>query len=372
MSDTKYAPLFQPGKIAGQKLANRYVVAPMARISADEHGVPGDGMRDYYAAFAAGGFGLVIAEGTYTDLASSQCFPTQPGIANQAQIDGWHRVTDAVHENGGIIYLQLMHTGALLTKNSFGAPPLAPSAVLPAGEKAPRFGGSGPYTMPEMLNLDGIEAIIHSHGEAARNAIAAGFDGVEVHNANGYLLDEFLTDYTNLRDDEYGGSLEKRLRVPSVILATVKSAVGAGRVAGVRLSQTKINNFDYEWAGGADDAHTIFTTEAAAGADYIHLATRRGGAEVFGSGRSLAGLARDSTGLPVIACGDLGNADCALEVLEKSEADFAAIAKGAIGDPALPNKIKSGEVPHPFVPEMLMPTATLVCTANWMAENAVG
>lgn len=369
MSGQDYARLFEPGVIAGLALANRYVVAPMARISADENGVPGQIMRDYYAAFAAGGFGLIIAEGTYTDLASSQCFPTQPGIANQAQIDGWRRVTDAVHENGGKILLQLMHTGALLANNTFGAPPLAPSAVLPDGEKSPRFGGSGPYVIPEVLSRDGIQVIIDSHGKAAENAMKAGFDGAEVHNANGYLLDEFLTDYTNLRDDDYGGSLENRLRLPTEIMAAVKSAV-AGGVAGVRLSQTKINNFEHVWPGGADDARAIFSAEAKAGADYIHLATRRGGAEVFASGRSLAGLARDITGLPVIACGNLEDPDEALDILVRGEGDFAAVAKGAIGDPALPNKIAAGQTPRPFVPEMLMPIATLESTSHWMAENA--
>lgn len=371
MSGQDYARLFEPGAIAGLDLANRYVVAPMARISADENGVPGQIMCDYYAAFAAGGFGLIIAEGTYTDLTSSQCFPTQPGIANQAQIDGWRRITDAVHEAGGKILLQLMHTGALLSTNTFGSPPLAPSAVLPDGEKSPRFGGSGAYAIPEALSHDGIQVIIDSHGEAARNVMQAGFDGAEVHNANGYLLDEFLTDYTNLRDDEYGGSLESRLRLPTEIMAAVKSAVGGG-VAGVRLSQTKINNFEHEWPGGADDARAIFAAEASAGADYIHLATRRGGAEVFGVGRSLAGLARDVTGLPVIACGNLEDPDQALDILVRGEGDFAAVAKGAVGDPALPNKIAAGATPRPFEPEMLMPIATLESTNQWMAANAAG
>jgi 2,4-dienoyl-CoA reductase-like NADH-dependent reductase (Old Yellow Enzyme family) len=371
LNKDKYSRLFEPGRIGGMELPNRFVVAPMARISADENGVPGALMRDHYAAFAEGGFGLVIAEGTYTDLASSQCFPTQPGIANQAQIDGWRTVTDAVHAKGCHILLQLMHTGALLATNTFGAPPLAPSAVLPEGEKSPRYGGSGPYTVPVELRRDDIEIIIDSHGQAARNAIAAGFDGIEVHNANGYLLDEFLTDYTNLRDDDYGGSLENRMRMPGAVMGAVKSAVGGG-VAGVRLSQGKINNFEHQWAGGAGDARAIFTALAEAGADYLHLTTRQAGAEVFGSGRSLTGLARDYSGLPAIACGSLHDADAALGVLERGEADFVSIAKGAIGDPALPKKIASGEIPLPFQPEMLMPLATLECTNAWRAANMPG
>jgi 2,4-dienoyl-CoA reductase-like NADH-dependent reductase (Old Yellow Enzyme family) len=369
MSKDKFSALFEPGRLGAMELPNRFVVAPMARISADENGVPGALMRDHYAAFAAGGFGLVIAEGTYTDLTSSQCFPTQPGIANQAQIDGWRRVTDAVHEKGCQILLQLMHTGALLATNTFGAPPLAPSAVLPLGEKSPRYGGSGPYIVPVELSRNAIEIIIDSHGQAARNAIAAGFDGVEVHNANGYLLDEFLTDYTNLRTDDYGGSMENRMRLPGAVMAAVKSAVGGG-VAGVRLSQGKINNFEHQWAGGAGDARTIFSAIAKAGADYIHLTTRQAGDQVFGSGRSLAGLARDFSGLPAIACGSLHDPDAAQGVLQRGEADFVSIAKGAIGDPALPRKIADGEAPVPFQPEMLMPLATLECTLAWRAANA--
>jgi 2,4-dienoyl-CoA reductase-like NADH-dependent reductase (Old Yellow Enzyme family) len=372
MSGQKYPKLFEPGAIAGIELPNRFVVAPMARISADENGVPGALMRDYYAAYADGGFGLIIAEGTYTDVASSQCFPTQPGIATEAQIDGWRAVTGAVHESGGRIFLQLMHAGALLADNTYGAPPLAPSAVLPDGEKSPRFGGSGAYAVPLELTRDAIEIIVDSHVSAAENAARAGFDGVEVHNANGYLLDQFLTDYTNRRDDEYGGALENRLRLPTEVMAAVKDAIGEAAVAGVRISQTKVNDFDHQWAGGADDARTIFSALAGAGADYIHLATRRGGAEVFASGRSLAGLARDYTGLPVIACGALHEPDAALDVLGRGEADFIAIAKGAIADPALPNKIAAGEAPVPFVPEMLMPLATIESTRIWRAGNAAG
>jgi 2,4-dienoyl-CoA reductase-like NADH-dependent reductase (Old Yellow Enzyme family) len=372
MSGEKYTRLFAPGNIAGMELANRFVVAPMARISADANGVPGTLMQNHYAEFAKGGFALVIAEGTYTDTLSSQSFPTQPGIATDAQVAGWRAVTDAVHANGAKILLQLMHVGALMFTNSFGAPAIAPSAVQPKGEKSARFGGDGEFGIPKEMTKTDIAVAIEGHASAAANAISAGFDGVELHGANGYLCDEFLTDYTNQRSDDYGGSLENRLRFQTETLQAIRGAVGPAPLVGVRISQSKSNDFIHQWAGGSEDARIIFSTLAKAGAQYIHVAGREGSDEVFGSGRTFAGLAHEHSGLPVIACGNLHEADIGERMLASGEADFIAVAKGAIADPALPNKVAAGETPRPFRPEMLMPLATVESTALWMAENAAG
>ncbi|NQV55998.1 MAG: NADH:flavin oxidoreductase [Rhodospirillales bacterium] len=372
MPGGKYPKLFAPGRLGGLALANRYVVAPMERISATPGGVATDEMRDYYAAFAAGGFGLIVAEGTFTDLKSSQAYPTQPGLASGAQIAGWRRVTNAVHQAGGKIIVQLMHAGALILGNTYGGRPIAPSKVLPKGEKSPRFGGAGPYEMPEEITLKGIDDVIRGHAEAAENAIAAGFDGVEIHGATGYLLDEFLTDYTNQRQDEYSGALENRLRLHCRTVTAVRGAIAGRGITGIRISEGKVNDFDHRWPGGADDAKIIFSSLKEAGADFIHIAARDGAAEVFNSGHSLAGLARDYAGLPIIAAGNLHDPKAATELLERGEADFIGIGKGAIADPSLPIKISRGEAPVPFHPEMLVPLATIENTLRWLQDNKAG
>ena len=199
----------------------------------------------------------------------------------------------------------------------------------------------------------------------------AGFDGVEIHGANGYLPVQFLTPETNTRTDEYGGSLENRLRFHREIMAAVVRGVAGRGLAGMRLSQSRSSDFTYKWSGGVDDARTIFGAMAAEGADFLHVSTHQGLGEEFGTSRTLAGLARDFTDLPVIACGKLETPDNAEAILSGGEADLVAIARGAIGDPSWPQKLADGVDPIAFDPEMISPFATLDATAQWRAANGV-
>lgn len=200
-----------------------------------------------------------------------------------------------------------------------------------------RYYGDGPFHTPHAMTGDEITAAVASFETAAENAMAAGFDGVEIHGANGYLPVQFLTPESNTRTDEHGGSLENRLRFHLQIMAAVVRGVAGRGLAGMRMSQSRSNDFNYKWAGGVDGAKATFGALAGAGADHIHVATHQGLGEEFDSGHTLAGLAREFSGLPVIAC-------------------------GAIGDPSWPNKLARGEVPHPFDPEMISPFATLDAT----------
>lgn len=363
--------ILSPFRLGALDLPNRCVVAPMTRISADAEGVPTPQMAAHYSAFARGGFGLIITEGTHPDTAHSQGYRDQPGIATPAQLSGWRMVVEAVQAAGGRIVLQLMHAGALVQDNRYTDETIAPSAIRPAGNMAARYYGDGPFRMPRAMTRAEIAAVVDSFEAAAANAMSAGFDGVEVHGANGYLPVQFLTPDSNARTDEYGGVLENRLRFHREVMAAVVRGVDGRGLAGMRMSQSRSNDFNHKWEGGVDDARTIFAALADEGADYIHVSTHQGLSEEFGSGRTLAGLARRFADVPVIACGKLEDPAKGEQLLAAGEADLVAIARGAIGDPSWPRKLARGEDPVAFDPEMISPFATLHATDAWRAANAV-
>ena len=196
-----YPNLFSGTRLDSVELGNRAVVAPMTRISAAPGGLATDQMADYYAAYARSGFALIFTEGTYIDEAFSQGYPGQPGIANAAQQAAWCKVVDAVHAEGVPILMQLLHAGALIQHNDYVSEAIAPSAFQPIGQQAPHYKGNGAFAMPREITRDQMRETVTAFADASRRAIDAGFDGIEIHGANGYLPDQFLTDYTNKRTD---------------------------------------------------------------------------------------------------------------------------------------------------------------------------
>src|SRR6476646_4771048 len=180
---TQSHPALQHFRIGHLELANRLAVAPMSRVSAAADGTPTAEMADYYREFARGGFGLIIAEGTYTDTEYSQGYLNQPGLATDRHIRGWRQVTDAVHAVGTPLIAQLMHAGALSQGNSYGAGAIGPSAVAPIGQMLEEYGGSGRWPAPRAMATADIDHAVAGFAAAAARAVAAGFDGVEVHAA---------------------------------------------------------------------------------------------------------------------------------------------------------------------------------------------
>jgi len=364
-------PALRPGALQHLQLANRYVVAPMSRASATDDGIPTEAMARYYAGFATGGFGLIIAEGAYTDLCHAQAYGNQPGLCTDAQEAGWQGVTNAVHRAGGRIILQLIHAGAVSQAVSV---PHAPSAVRPTGKMLDGYGPNrGPYGTPRELSGQDIRDIKAGFVQAALRAQSAGFDGVEVHCANGYLLDQFLTPETNLRDAPYGGSVENRIRLTAEIIADIRAATGGGFLTGVRLSQAKATQPDYFWHGGLADAALIFAAVAEAGAGFIHLASETKGYAYHSStpgGDNLCHFARVTTGLPVIANGGLQDPDLARDVLNRGEADFLAIGKSAMTNPDLPDRIARGRPVETFTYDLFSHGVSIEGQAKWQAERS--
>ncbi|MEV4094666.1 NADH:flavin oxidoreductase [Streptosporangium saharense] len=361
-------PALTSVELGGLRLPNRLAVAPMTRVSATPEGVPTPEMADYYAGFARGGFGLVITEGTYTDTVFSQGYFNQPGLVLPEHVAGWRPVTAAVHAEGATMIAQLMHAGALSQGSHYRSNTAGPSALRPTGVQMPEYGGGGTWPVPKEMTEEDIAEAVQGFVTAAKNARAAGFDGVEIHGANGYLLDQFLTDYTNQRADGYGGPIDNRVRLAAEVVAAVRAEVGPEFGVGIRLSQTKVNDFTYRWPGGAKDAEIIFTRLAEAGASYLHVASEgRDWIETarLDGGRTLTALAREVTGLPVIANGNMHNLDQAARVIAEGHADLLSIGRGALANPDLPRRLAAGAELDAFDPAILHPMANLANARQW-------
>lgn len=342
------------------RFKNRAVVAPMSRVSTAGDGVPGTSMIEYYKRYAAGGFGMIVTEGTYTDRYYAQAYPNQPGITTDDQINGWAAVVRAIKPYDTSVILQLMHGGALsqhLTNTR------APSAIEPMRTMLPGYSvKQGRYPVPQAMNLAEIDEVIEGFVQSAKNAHKSGFSGVEVHAANGYLLDQFITDYTNAREDQFGGPMKNRIRLTAMIIEKIKHVVPEDFIVGVRLSQGKVNDFDYLWAGGLDDGRVVFQAVADAGADYIHFASEGKGFErgcFTRDGESLPRLARELTGLPVLANGGMHDPALAQKIIDDGHADLLALGTGALANPDWPRRLQNGDNIAEFTPALFAKGVTI-------------
>lgn len=360
--------LFSKISLGSVELANR-LAAPMTRTSATETGAPTREMQKYYSRFADGLFGLVITEGTYIDLAHSQGYRNQPGIATLEHAQAWAEVVKRVQAHGTRIFLQLMHAGALSQYNPCRVETVAPSAIRPLGNQMEIYGGRGEYRIPRALIGSEVEEIVAAFALAGRRAKDAGFDGVEIHGANGYLIDQFLTTYTNRRADPYGTTVEKRVRFATEVVTSVKKAVGSSMAVGIRLSQTKVNDYSYQWPGGEDDAKIIFGAVTRAGADFIHMTSKQAWQPVFNGPFPFAGLASKYSGLPVIANGSLHDRGRAEEAIN-SGSSVVSLGRAALANPDLPRKIRRAEILEEFDPAMLHPFANLANESHWRASRS--
>jgi 2,4-dienoyl-CoA reductase-like NADH-dependent reductase (Old Yellow Enzyme family) len=338
--------LFDSTSLGEVELDNRVGLAPMTRVSATADGRATDEMAQYYAKFAEGGFSFLVTEGVYTDDAYSKGYLNQPGLVTADHVDAWTPVIDAVHDAGSAIFAQLMHCGA----QTQGIPPsqddeaIAPSPVQPNGEKSEAYGGSGPYPVPKEATKEDLETAREGFVTAAQNADDAGFDGVEIHGANGYFLNEFLSTTMNQRDDEYGGDPSNRVRYPAEVVSAIAEAVPEEFIVGIRVSQTMVTDDEYQWPEGEDAAEVFFEELSAAGADYIHTTEPDATAPTFGAdGPTLAEAAVEyvTDDTVVIANGGLGTPEAARTAIDKG-ADLLTLATGALANPDWPARVADG------------------------------
>ncbi|VWD64950.1 alkene reductase [Burkholderia contaminans] len=333
--------LFTPLKVGRYKLAHRVVMPPLTRMRAGAGNVPNQLAPEYYGQRASEG-GLIIAEATQV-APNGQGYPATPGIHSTEQVAGWRKVTDAVHAKGGIIFLQLLHTGRA-SHSSFqpnGELPVAPSAIAITGLTAltPEW-KSVPYEIPRALELDEIPGIIEAWREGARDAMAAGFDGVEIHSANGLLLQQFLDDSSNKRADIYGGSVENRARLLVEITQALIETWGADRV-GVRLSPFGTFND----VGDSDPIGLyghVLTRLSKLGIAYVSLIEARSasaGLEID-TPQSVSQL-RPFWPKTLILAGGF-TAESADEAIRSGQADAVAFGRQFISNPDLPARLRRG------------------------------
>jgi len=330
--------LFDPVQLGPYRLANRVVMAPLTRARADAQGVPGPLMAQYYAQRASAG--LIVAEATVISP-QARGYAFTPGLHSAAQVAGWRQVTDAVHARAGRVFNQIWHVGRISHPKlqPRGALPVAPSA-LRARANAFTDAGFEPCATPRALETAEIPGIVADYRRAAQHALDAGFDGVEIHAANGYLIEQFLRDSTNLRTDAYGGGRVQRARFLLEVVEAVVGACGGGRV-GVRLSPLSPSN---DAALDADPPGTYgYVVERLNdfGLAYLHMieGATQGAREVPG-GFDLQVLRRAFKGLYVANNGyDL---ELALEARREGRADLVCFGRAFIANPDLVERLRSG------------------------------
>ena len=346
--------LFRPFEIGGLSLANRIVMAPMTR-EFSPGGVPGDDVAAYYERRAAGGVGLIITEGTYVDHPSAGTSDRVPRFHGEDALAGWARVVEAVHAAGGRIAPQLWHVGAA---RQAGAPPVPEAPVV--GPSGLALDGSALGDERSALTKADLDDIIRAFATAAGHARRIGFDGVELHGAHGYLLDQFLWSVTNRRTDGYGGDPVARTRFVAEIVAAVRAAVPRSFPVILRMSQWKAGAYDAKLANDPQELERILTPLVEAGVDVFHASTRRYWLPEFeGSDLNFAGWVKKITGLPVITVGSVGldvdfigtfggaasagtGIDQLLARAERDEFDLVAVGRALIADPAWSNKVRTG------------------------------
>lgn len=330
--------LFKSLQVGDLTLPNRIVMAPLTRQRAGVARVPNDLMREYYTQRASAG--LILTEATSVDPMGVG-YKDTPGIWNEEQIQGWSKITEAVHKKGGRIFLQLWHVGRISDPIYLnGETPVAPSAVQPKGHVS-LVRPERPYVTPRALETNEVKQLVQKYKQGAINAKKAGFDGVEVHGANGYLIDQFLQTKTNRRTDEYGGSIENRARFLLEIVDELISVWGPGRV-GVHLAPAS----DSHDIGDDNPKETFGYVARELGRRKIaFIFAREGQRENY-----LTPYLKKEFGGVMIANQGLDPQQAA-KMIENGDADATSWGKYFISNPDLPLKIKNGTPLTPFQPE---------------------
>ncbi|GHF18313.1 NADH:flavin oxidoreductase [Streptomyces griseoluteus] len=344
--------LSRPITLNGLAVPNRIAMAPMTRMFSPG-GIPGEDVVSYYSRRAANGVGLIVTEGTYVGHDSAGQSDSVPRFHGEEQLAGWEKVAREVHAAGGTIVPQLWHIGMVRRQGEppfADAPAMGPSGVHKAGAEA----------KGQAMTQSDIDDVIGAFAQAAADAERIGFDGVEIHGAHGYLLDQFLWEGTNRRTDGYGGDPVARAQFAAEVVAAVRERVSAEFPVIFRYSQWKQQDYTARLAETPEELEAILAPISAAGADVFHASTRRYWLPEFeGSDLNLAGWTKKITGKPVITVGSVGldgdftgafqgegsplkGIDDLLDGFEREEYDMVAIGRALLQDPEWAAKVLSG------------------------------
>jgi 2,4-dienoyl-CoA reductase-like NADH-dependent reductase (Old Yellow Enzyme family) len=367
--DASLDKLFSPARFGSLTLRNRLVMAPMTRSQSPGH-VPNERNVEYYQKRALGGIGLIITEGTTVGHPAANGYPDVPAFHGDAALAGWKAVADAVHAAGAAIIPQLWHVGSVRQPGmqpDGSVPGYAPSAVL-----NPSLAGTG-ATLPKEMTENDICDVVNAFARSAAQARALGFDGVELHGAHGYLIDQFFWEATNQRTDAYGGDVFQRGRFATQVISAVRESVGPDFPVCLRFSQFKLGDYAHRMLKNPKELERWLAPLTDAGVDVFHCSTRRFDQPEFeGSELNLAGWTKKLTGKATLSVGSVGldsdfissfggqSAGVAgiqglLGRLERDELDFAVLGRALLADPEWPNKLRSGKYADvvPFVTEHL-------------------
>ncbi|MGE0799415.1 MAG: NADH:flavin oxidoreductase [Lautropia sp.] len=347
------APLFQPFTLRNLALKCRIVMAPMTR-SFSPGGVPTDAVAAYYRRRAENGVGLVITEGTVVGHAASANDRDVPRFHGDDALAGWKAVVDAVHGAGGRIIPQLWHVGS--QRRPADSPNPQAASVSPSGLRKPGTPYGEPMTQTE------IDEVVEAFARAAADAIRLGFDGVEIHGAHGYLIDQFFWGGTNVRTDRYGGDMARRGHFAVQVIEACRRAIGQDHPLVLRLSQWKVQDFTAKLFTTPQELAAFLAPLVAAGVDAFHCSTRRYWEPAFeGSSLNLAGWAKQLTGKPCITVGSVGldsdmnaafrgkrgnvqSLDGITAMVDRGEVDLVAVGRALLMDPQWACKVREGRL----------------------------
>ena len=339
-TDTLFSPLI----VKNHTFRNRLGLAPMTRMSAGGDSIPRRDVLDFLIRRAERGAGLVYTEAIVTDYESAQGYPGQARITSQPQIDTWHEVVDAIHGHGAKAIMQIFHCGRMAWPEVNPAHRvIAPSNLAPS-QNNPLT--ESPYPQPEAMSRFEIEHVIQGFVETAKGAVAAGFDGIEIHGAHGYLISQFLSSHSNTRSDDYGGSEENRFRFSREVIRAVRPVVPDDRLLFFRISNWGVADMEVSLFASAEEWQTMIRFLDQEAIDGISVSTYCFSDPLFDRGQSAAELTRAATSLPILICGrihDRASAEAALE-----NADMVLSGKSMLLNPDWLEEVREGKELPPF------------------------
>lgn len=332
--------IFSPFKIKNFTLKNRLGVAPMTRMSSPGDSIPRQDVLDFLVRRAENGASIIYTEAIVTDYESSQGYPGQARLTTQCQIDAWRSVVEKIHAHGSLAIMQMFHCGRMAWPevNPAGRA-IAPSRLAPA-QNNPITGQ--PYPLPDIMSQFDIDHVINGFVETAKGAVVAGFDGIEIHGAHGYLISQFLSCYSNQRDDSYGGSLENRFRFAREVIESVALVVPEDRLLTFRISNWGVADMEVSLFESAGEWQELIGLLARQPIDMISLSTYNFREKAFGTDQNMAQLTRQVTPLPMMICGQIYNRESAEEALQS--ADIALSSKSILLNPDWVNDVRDNKV----------------------------
>ena len=325
----KVDKLFTPFKIKDFTLNNRIGVAPMTRMSAAEDSIPRQDVFDFLVRRAKNGVSIVYTEAIVTDYESAQGYPGQARMLTQPQIDAWKPVVEAIQKEGALAIMQMFHCGRMAWPEVNPARrSIAPSPITPKQDN-PMTGAA--YPVPEAMSRFDIEHVIAGFVETAKGAVEAGFDGVEIHGAHGYLINQFLSPYSNKRSDGYGGSVANRYRFVHEVIQAVRKVIPGDRLLIVRISNWGVADMEVSLFDSKEEYQEIIRRFSEEPIDAISVSTYEYRQKAFGSDKNMAQLTREVTELPVMICGGIYDRASAEDALK--DADIVLSGKSLLLNP---------------------------------------